>query len=98
MAAILARPIAATPAPQGSTRVGKPLGLDKAAQEFESMFVAELLRAMPAGAGGLVGKEAGPYGDFLIDQYAKLVTEHGGLGVSAAISRQLASIEQDENR
>lgn len=66
--------------------------IDKIAHDFESMFVGQLLKAMPTES--ITGKEAGPYGDLMLDQYGKLISDHGGIGVAKVIAGELAKIQK----
>lgn len=59
-----------------------------AAESFEASFLAEMLQytglnAMPAGFGGGAGEEA--FSSLLTEQYAHLLSERGGIGLSERI-------------
>ncbi|SNB61747.1 Rod binding protein [Arboricoccus pini] len=68
--------------------------IDKIAHDFESMFIGQLLKAMPSES--ITGKEAGPYGDLMLDQYGKLISDQGGIGVAKAITRELDRIQKKD--
>lgn len=87
--------LAGAPALGSQKKPSTPAEVAKVAKDFESMFVGQLLRSMPQES--LTGHEAGPYGDFLVDQYAKLVTDHGGIGVAKTISQELMKIYKVQN-
>jgi len=60
----------------------------KAAESFEATFLAEMLQytginAMPDGFGGGAGEEA--FSSLLTEQYARLLTERGGIGIAEQV-------------
>ena len=60
----------------------------KAAESFEATFLAEMLQytginAMPDGFGGGAGEEA--FSSMLTEQYARLLTERGGIGIAEQV-------------
>jgi Rod binding domain-containing protein len=62
--------------------------LRAAAQSFEASFLAEMLQhsglnAMPAGFGGGAGEEA--FSSLLTEEYARLLSERGGVGLAERI-------------
>ena len=65
----------------------------KVAKEFETMFVGMMLKSMRETVGkdkltnGGHGEEV--YRSLLDQEYAKSLTEHGGVGLSAMLERQL---------
>lgn len=70
----------------------KDAAAHKAAKDFEATFIAEMLKSsglneMPQGFGGGAGEEA--FSSFLTQEYAKLMTERGGLGLSQRIYETL---------
>lgn len=68
-----------------------------AAEEFEAVFLAQVLRSMNAGIGG-----PGPFGegdneawsDMLQDEYAKLISRSGGIGVADALLREMLKMQE----
>lgn len=59
-----------------------------AAESFEAAFLAEMLghaglNAMPAGFGGGAGEEA--FSSLLTGEYARLLSERGGIGLAERI-------------
>ncbi len=69
-----------------------------AAQEFEAVFLNTMLEGMFAGI-----KTDGPYGggsaektyrSLLITQYAKQISQNGGLGISDQITRDLIALQE----
>jgi len=66
---------------------------DKAAQEFEAVFVNEMLSTMFEGV-----KTDGPFGggpaesifrSLMLDQYSKTIAEQGGFGLADQVKREL---------
>jgi len=74
----------------------------KVAQEFETMFVGMMLKSMRETVGkdkltnGGHGEEV--YRSMLDQEYAKSLTEHGGVGLTAMLERQLAKPAADGGR
>lgn len=63
------------------------------AQEFEAVFLAEMLRAAGAGKaasifGGGVGEDQ--FSSFLIDEYARKMAARGGIGIAEMVLRSMA--------
>ena len=59
---------------------GKDLPLRRAAEQFETMFLAQILRDFTAGTvGSASGGEAGAFTSMLQDEYAKLISRSGGI-------------------
>lgn len=70
----------------------------KAAEEFESVFLTSMLESMFEGV-----KTDGPYGggssektyrSLLITEYAKEISQNGGLGISDQITRDLIALQE----
>lgn len=75
-----------------------PEAVDKAAQEFEAVFLSQMLEHMfsgvdmsPMGEGG-AGDDI--YKSMLIDEYAKLMSRTGGIGVAAHVKREMLSLQE----
>ena len=67
-------------------------GARAAAKAFEASFLAEMLKgtglnAMPSGFGGGAGEEA--FASFLTQEYARLMSERGGVGLAEQIFETL---------
>ena len=81
-------------APKVTGDAGK---LREAAEEFESVFLAQILNAMGAGLDGNQGIGAGddnPFGDLLQQEYAKLISRSGGIGVADAVLREMLRLQE----
>ena len=70
----------------------------KAAEEFEAVFIAEILGAMFAGV-----KTDGPFGggagedifrSLLLDRYGRSLASQGGFGIADAVKRQLLELQE----
>lgn len=64
----------------------------RAAQDFESVFLAEILRGMSQGlteAGPLGAGKDDPFGSMLQDEYAKVIARRGGIGIADAVLREM---------
>jgi Rod binding domain-containing protein len=82
---------AAAPRPAPSPTARRD-GVAAAAQEFEAVFLAEMLRH--AGLGAVrEGPGAGPgqssFTAMLADEYARSIAEQGGVGIAEQVIRQL---------
>ena len=92
----------AKPATPGSIKGPAPNGLEakarKAAEEFEAVFLTTMLEGMFAGLkteapfGG--GSSEKTYRSFLVSEYAKQISQNGGLGLSDQITRDLIALQE----
>ncbi len=70
------------------------LAAKKVTREFESLFVGMMLKSMRETVGkdpitdGGHGEEV--YRSMLDQEYARVITEHGGIGLAAMLEKQLA--------
>lgn len=72
-----------------------PPALRRAAEQFESMFLAQILRDFTAGTvGSAAGGEAGPFASMLQDEYAKLISRSGGVGLADAVLREMLKAQE----
>jgi flagellar protein FlgJ len=90
-----ASPIAARPVPEGH---GGQLGrLRETAQEFEALFLAQMLATVNQGLGqGLTGEgsDADIYQDMFNQEVARLISRTGGIGVADAILREMLKMQE----
>ena len=73
---------------------GKPGEVDafrQAAQEFEAVFLAQVLAKLNP---GLEGDEHSPFHDMFNDELAKLISRSGGVGVADAVLRELLKSQE----
>lgn len=87
---------AAGPAP-GATDPGKVDALRHAAQEFEAIFLAQVLDTMTQGLGGddlLGGGQGEVFRDMLNDEVAKLISRSGGIHVADAVLQEMLKAQE----
>ena len=68
-----------------------------AAEEFESVFIAQVLRGMSSGLeadGPLGGNGDDPFSSMLQDEYARLISRSGGIGVADAVLREMLKTQE----
>lgn len=69
-----------------------------AAEEFEAVFIAEMLRPVFNGQevdkvfGG--GEAEKSYRSLLVDEYGKEISKAGGLGIADTVERELLSLQE----
>ncbi|MEJ8475410.1 rod-binding protein [Roseibium algae] len=70
----------------------------EAAEKFESVFLKNMLEVMFTGLedGGTWGSGNGAeaWQGMMLDEYAKAVTDSGGIGISATVERQLLELQE----
>ena len=68
----------------------------RAAVEFEAVLVGQMLAGMTAGLGsdGPLGGADDPFGSMLRDEYGRLISRKGGIGVADAVLRQLVRAQE----
>jgi Rod binding domain-containing protein len=74
--------------------------MDSVAQEFEAQFLSQMLGTMFSGietGGELGGGEAEEtYRSMLIDEYGKLISRAGGVGVADHVKREMLRLQEVE--
>lgn len=76
--------------------------MQRVGHEFESMFIAEMMRPMFEGlstdelGGGGIGEET--FRPLLIDSYAQSMTKSGGIGISDAVVRELMRMQESQTQ
>ena len=97
----LAPAAAATIGGSGASAPGAtadPAAALKAAQDFESFFLSQSFETMFSGIGtdGLFGGGNGEsiYRSLLIQQYSKIAAKSGGVGIAAAVQREILSAQE----
>jgi Rod binding domain-containing protein len=84
-------------APQAGGRKSDA-AIDKAANEFESVFISQFLGAMFSGiktdgiTGGGEGEEM--FRSLMLDQYAGAIQKQGGLGLAASVKAQMLKMQE----
>lgn len=89
-------------------QVSKPSGINamnmqrikETAEEFESVFLAEMLRPMfsnieaAAPFGGGAGEKI--YRDMQVDEYGKAIAKAGGIGLADSIMREMIKMQEGQ--
>jgi peptidoglycan hydrolase FlgJ len=88
---------AATPPAAGHAPSADADAVRHAAQEFEAIFLAQVLGTMTQGLGGdgLLGDGQGEvFRDMLNEEVAKLISRSGGIGVADALLREMLKAQE----
>lgn len=88
-----ANTVQAPHAPKGDVR-----GIDKAARDFESVFVGQMLEQMwsevptdgPFGGGS--GERV--FRSLLIQSVGQQIADHGGIGLAASVKREMIAMQE----
>jgi flagellar protein FlgJ len=87
-------PVQGSGAAVGKGKIDKSSKLYKVSQEFEAIFIKQMLNVMRKSVDktGLLdgGMAEEIFEDLLYDEYAKKMAESGGFGISEMIYRQLS--------
>lgn len=84
----------------GSNQTATDEALMKTAKDFESVFIAEMMKPMWEGIqtnapfGG--GQAEDIYRSMMIDEYAKQLSNNGGVGIADAVYKELLAIQGDK--
>lgn len=74
--------------------------MDQVAQEFEAQFISQMLESMFSGLetdGPLGGGQAeDTYRSMLLDEYGKLISRSGGIGVADHVKREMLRLQEVE--
>ncbi len=75
---------------------------DAAAQDFEAMFLTQMMERMFTGLSGDgplgEGAAGGAYRSMLADQYGKTIAAAGGIGLAASVRSELIALQQGANK
>ena len=72
--------------------------IDQASQDFESMFLSQMLEQM---FGDSLGTES--FGDeetheiykgLMVDEYGKIITKNGGIGIAGFVKQELLKLQE----
>lgn len=81
---------------RGATLTGAQI--DKTAQDFESMFIAQMLEQMFGDSIGteLFGNDETHevYKALMMDEYGKEITKSGGIGIASYVKRELLRLQE----
>ncbi|MEZ5823662.1 MAG: rod-binding protein [Geminicoccaceae bacterium] len=73
--------------------------LQAAAEEFEAVFLAQVLRGLSTGledSGPLADGDSDPFADMLQQEYAKLISKSGGVGIADAVLQEMLKMQEHE--
>jgi Rod binding domain-containing protein len=78
--------------------VARPQDVRRAAQDFEAVFLGQFVAGMMQGlsAQGALGGGDDPFGALLREEYGRLIARSGGIGIAAAVMRQLLRAQEAE--
>lgn len=81
--------------PDAASHEASP-AMRRAAEEFESVFLGQLLHGLMAGlvGPGGSGSEDDPFASMLQDEYAKLISRSGGIGIGDAVLREMLRMQE----
>jgi hypothetical protein len=88
------------PMPLNGTPKVSEAKLTETAQEFESVFISQMLKHVFEGQqpnelmGGGSAEEI--YQDMMVDEYGKLIARTGGIGVADAVKQQMLKLQEVE--
>lgn len=71
--------------------------LREVAQEFEAIFLAQMLASLTSdleGGGPLGGQEGDPFRQMLTDEIAKVISRAGGIGVGDAVLKEMLKLQE----
>ena len=75
-----------------------PQEAGKAAQDFEAVFLSQMLAPMWAGVGENNymggGSAEDTYHSMLVNEYGKLLSKTGGLGIADAVKREMLKMQE----
>lgn len=78
-----------------------PSRIDKTAEDFEAVFLTQMMERMFAGLGGDgplgSGEAGGAYRSMLADQYGKTIAAAGGIGVAEDVRCELIALQQEKS-
>lgn len=84
--------------PLNQTKLASDAELTAKAQEFESVFLGEMLKHMFDQVdtnemfGGGEGEET--YKSFMVDEYAKMITKTGGIGIADHVKAEMIRMQE----
>ena len=82
----------------GGSKLGGNDAIEKAAEEFEAVFLAQMMEHMFAEVDLSPGGQGGPgddiYKSMLIDEYSKLMSSSGGIGVADHVKREMLRVQE----
>lgn len=84
--------------PQGETLDARKAAIRKAAQEFESVFLSQMMAPMfeGLGEGDLFGggSSAKIYRSMMVQEYGKAIARSGGIGIADSVEREILKLQE----
>ena len=86
---------------QSGKKTGNLKDVHKSAEDFESMFLSQMLSPMWEGVesdptfGGGHGEEA--FRSLMINEYGKTMTKAGGIGITKAVQAEMIRIQEGKH-
>lgn len=93
-------PLPGAPLPLASRAPAAPDEIRRAAEEFEAVFLAQMLAPMFEGlqtdglGGGGLGEEI--FRPMLIERYAEALSKAGGVGIADSVVREMMRLQQTQ--
>jgi Rod binding domain-containing protein len=85
-------------APGQGTAIETRADAARAGREFEQMFISQMMSQMFSGIktdgmfGGGFGEEM--FRSLQVDEYARALTQHGGVGIAASVTNELIRLQE----
>jgi len=83
---------------RSASRARDPGRLREAAEQFEAVFIAQMLAPMLEGleTDGIFGGGSGEqvYRSMLVEEYGKAIARSGGLGIADQVERELLKLQE----
>jgi peptidoglycan hydrolase FlgJ len=86
---------------QGAAGIAGRTGIDprlrETAEEFEAVFLAQVLQTMSVGLGGPGAMSDGDneaWAGMLQEEYGRLISKSGGIGVADALMREMLKMQE----
>lgn len=86
----------------GNVTASKDTKIDKAAQDFEAVYISQMLTHMWSGIetdgmfGG--GHAEDIYRSLLIDEYGKVIAKQGGLGLTDSVRAEMMALQEQHQK
>jgi Rod binding domain-containing protein len=71
-----------------------PENVRKSAEEFEAVFLSQMLATMTQELGGVTGEGGEVYRDMFTQEIAKMISKSGGIGVADTVLQEMLKIQE----
>ena len=86
----------------GSAKAMTPEKIDAASKDFESMFISQMVENLftdSVGDSAFGSKESSDiYKGMMTQEYGKIITQAGGIGIAAYIKKELLKQQEAKNK